>query len=203
MSTLRERQNQLARDLIMSAVAEIVAERGFNFSIQDVADRAGMSHRSVYRHFPSREALLGALYEWTDAKIGGRDLFQEVPAIEDLPELTRRVFRLFEQQPALLRALVIASLTMGFRSDLRDRRRQAMLEAYTPLLPDMDAAERAGVFALFEHLSGSVTWLSLTERSGLSSEEAGNVVSWAMTVLIENLESRRITPGVNGDGRKL
>ncbi|MCB1015943.1 MAG: TetR/AcrR family transcriptional regulator, partial [Acidimicrobiales bacterium] len=34
-----------------------------DFSVQGVADRCGISHRTVYRHFPTRESLLDGLVE--------------------------------------------------------------------------------------------------------------------------------------------
>ena len=47
---LRERQVGLTRDLIMEALAEVIAEgRLAEFSMQDVADRAGTSLRTLYR----------------------------------------------------------------------------------------------------------------------------------------------------------
>lgn len=40
---------------------EVVAEQGADASMRDVARKAGVGIGTLYRHFPSREALLGAL----------------------------------------------------------------------------------------------------------------------------------------------
>ena len=46
------------RTAILEAVAAEIAASGLTgFSIQGVADRAGVTHRTVYNHFPTREAL--------------------------------------------------------------------------------------------------------------------------------------------------
>lgn len=49
---------QEAIDRILDAVDEVVAERGSNLRIADVARRLGVTRQTVYRYFPSAEALL-------------------------------------------------------------------------------------------------------------------------------------------------
>ncbi|MEU7767873.1 helix-turn-helix domain-containing protein [Nocardia sp. NPDC049190] len=49
------------RDLLLAAAREAVAEHGTNASLRDIARRAGVGIGTLYRHFPTREALLEAL----------------------------------------------------------------------------------------------------------------------------------------------
>ncbi len=53
----------MTREAITDAVADVIREQGIDFSVQDVADRAGVTHRTVYRHFEGREALVDAIGE--------------------------------------------------------------------------------------------------------------------------------------------
>src|ERR1044072_390845 len=46
---------------ILEAAATVLAERGEQASMADVAAAAGMARATVYRYFPNREALLEAL----------------------------------------------------------------------------------------------------------------------------------------------
>ena len=46
---------------ILDAAAAVLAERGEQASMADVAAAAGMARATVYRYFPNREALLEAL----------------------------------------------------------------------------------------------------------------------------------------------
>lgn len=55
------RQMERTRSEIAAAAIELFAARGFSgTSVQEVADRAGVSHRTVYRYFPRKEDLLGS-----------------------------------------------------------------------------------------------------------------------------------------------
>ncbi|MEW2512796.1 helix-turn-helix domain-containing protein [Streptomyces sp. NPDC046870] len=49
------------RDLLLTAARESVAEHGTDASLRDIARRAGVGIGTLYRHFPTREALLEAL----------------------------------------------------------------------------------------------------------------------------------------------
>ncbi|MFD7445040.1 TetR/AcrR family transcriptional regulator [Streptomyces sp. NPDC059909] len=49
------------RDLVLAAAREAVAKHGTDASLRDIARRAGVGIGTLYRHFPTREALLEAL----------------------------------------------------------------------------------------------------------------------------------------------
>ncbi|HTI25017.1 MAG TPA: TetR/AcrR family transcriptional regulator [Kutzneria sp.] len=60
MRTLQEQKRQTTADhLVASALAALV-ERGVDVTVDDVAKAAGVSRRTVFRHFPSRDELLAA-----------------------------------------------------------------------------------------------------------------------------------------------
>ena len=49
------------RERVLTAAAEVFHEHGLGAGLEDVARRAGVGVATVYRRFPSREALLEAL----------------------------------------------------------------------------------------------------------------------------------------------
>lgn len=48
-------------DLLITVARDVVLERGANASLRDIARKAGVGLGTLYRHFPTREALLEAL----------------------------------------------------------------------------------------------------------------------------------------------
>ncbi|MEX5632712.1 TetR/AcrR family transcriptional regulator [Parafrankia sp. FMc2] len=56
------------REWLLAAARAVFAEKGANASLYDVAKRAGLGTGTVYRHFPTREALLeGVLLDHFEA----------------------------------------------------------------------------------------------------------------------------------------
>ncbi|WP_326836494.1 helix-turn-helix domain-containing protein [Amycolatopsis rhabdoformis] len=51
------------RDLLLAAAREAFAEQGTEASLREVARRAGVGIGTLYRHFPTRDALLEALLD--------------------------------------------------------------------------------------------------------------------------------------------
>jgi AcrR family transcriptional regulator len=50
------------RELLLSAALELFAAQGAGVSLKDVAREAGVGVGTVYRHFPTRDALIEAAY---------------------------------------------------------------------------------------------------------------------------------------------
>jgi AcrR family transcriptional regulator len=56
-ASLAAEQRDLARGRIVRAARRVLAERGLATTVDDVADAAGVSRRTVFRHFSTRENL--------------------------------------------------------------------------------------------------------------------------------------------------
>jgi TetR/AcrR family transcriptional regulator, mexCD-oprJ operon repressor len=70
---------------ILEAAAAVLAERGEQASMADVAAAAGMARATVYRYFPNREALFEALGRLAVEEAGERleaGRLQDVPVVE-------------------------------------------------------------------------------------------------------------------------
>jgi AcrR family transcriptional regulator len=56
---LAEEQRRLVHDRVLRAAGDGLAEHGLGVTIEEVADRAGVSVRTVFRHYGTRDRLLG------------------------------------------------------------------------------------------------------------------------------------------------
>ncbi len=61
-------------------------QNGVNFSLDDLAKQAGVGPGTLYRHFPSREVLLEAVYRSEVEKVAAaaREFAQTLPPVEAL-----------------------------------------------------------------------------------------------------------------------
>ncbi len=167
---------------ILDALAGVVVEGGLSdFSVQVVADRSGVSHRTVYRHFPTRESMLDGLVEQMSEAMAAHGGVDQVDDVDDLASAVAVNFALFSQQEAVVKAAV--RLSVGTATENKDRRhRTESLRA---------AVERMGlpegdthlVAAMLRHLSSSRTWLLLSD-SGLDAQDTATAASWAISTLV-------------------
>lgn len=182
-SPLRQKQAAATRELILRALAEQLALSGLEeFSINDAAARAGVSARTIYRYFPNREAILEAVGTWVDDQLG--DLpYPTTPA--EVAHLAELVFPRFEENAALIEALLQSELGQTVRSRLRAKRRQAIDQALmaVPQNQAMTPAKRA----LIGHLVTAETWRHLRDEFGIGGDESGEAVAWAVRALVAAL----------------
>jgi AcrR family transcriptional regulator len=61
MTTYKEQQLRLREDLILAAVNQLLAQKGYDaMTVDAVAAQAGLTKPSLYKHFESKEALAAA-----------------------------------------------------------------------------------------------------------------------------------------------
>jgi len=76
---------------ILEAAARLLAHAGGQASMNDVAAAAGVARATVYRYFPSRQALLDRLAELAVADAGGRLASARIEEVQPDEGVTRAV----------------------------------------------------------------------------------------------------------------
>jgi AcrR family transcriptional regulator len=79
-SSLAGEQQQLTRSRIAQAAMEVVALRGFDATVEEIAQLSGVSPRTIFRHYVSHDRLIAATV---------KDMFEACGRypIEGLPRL--------------------------------------------------------------------------------------------------------------------
>jgi len=112
--TRREALGVESRRRILDAASELMAERGFaGTSISAVSRRSGLPSGSIYWHFESKEALLGAVVEegvqrWV-ASLPGPESLPNDPA-ERLETVLDAAAASLEAHPQFLRLMILIAL---------------------------------------------------------------------------------------------
>jgi AcrR family transcriptional regulator len=192
--TLRDQQRRVARERIFDAAAEeIVATGLMNMSIQAVADRAGVSHRTVYNHFENKDRLVEELWRHVEDEMferGGIDLPSD---LVQLPDAIRVNWLLFEQSgiKGLAMARVMAERAAdgsGYGDSESSRARTTALhDALAGLRPDYDEAQLQAVTSLIRLHVSFHAWYRMTNEFGVDSETAGDLAAWAFRTMRDAL----------------
>ena len=126
-------------DKLVAAARALFADKGTSAPLEEVAESAGVGIGTLYRHFPTRKALLEAVYvDEVEAMARAADDLAELPAWEALTEWLRQYVGFAETKRALNEAL----LETDPNSDVLLTCRTAIISAGTPLV---ERAQRAGV----------------------------------------------------------
>lgn len=187
-NSLREQNALAARERILSAVAELIeqADPG-ELTMPAVAEASGVSLRTIYRYYPTREELLEAAGRWI-----GDELYKH-PYPRDLDEvadLYQQGCHDFDERPGLARALAVSQLGQRARGYRRRERVEAIRRALRDELPGLNEEELRQAEAVLAYLHNILAYTSLREEHGLSGEEIGQAVGWAIRTLTEDLRKR-------------
>jgi AcrR family transcriptional regulator len=184
--TLRDRQAAATREQILEVAMHQLGQgpRG-TFSHESIAEAAGMGARTIYRYFPDRSSLLQAL--WERLREATQTRFPETE--EEILPLARSVFREFEANEPLVRAVI--NTPAG--TEVRDRGgiegRAAFSRSLGSMLDGLPEKERARIIAVFVSIYSAPFWQLLRDRGLLSGPEAEEAVTWALGTLIDAAKS--------------
>jgi AcrR family transcriptional regulator len=184
---------EATRNAILEAAVDLFLERQSDgFSVQEVADRAGLTHRTVYRYFPTRQELLGATAErLAPAVVDER--FAEVSTVEEWIDAVGPHFAHTEAKFELVRKVVAALFNSEdlrlFGRDIRERdtRRWEVFRRQFPHLPEGDARR---TFATLRHLMSSTSYVLYRRRFGLSPTETTEAIRSAASQIVEQAARR-------------
>jgi AcrR family transcriptional regulator len=184
--TLRERLDRTTRDHVLDALVDLLGEtRGLAVSYFELARRAGISVRTIYRYFPDRDDLIDALSKRVTAVVGLR----EYPQTRDgVAAVVRALFPVFDRHASLIDAQIQVGLGGRLRAHARRKRVDAMQVALGAALPRLPAERRRAAAGVLNCLVSATTWQRLRDEVGLDGDAAGEITAWAIETLWRALE---------------
>ena len=185
----RRRRSQDSRSRIVSAMVEIVREGDISPSAAEVATRAGVGLRSVFRHFKDMESLYREMTDVieTDLRAMSAQPFKGVTWRERVLELIDRRSVGFDQIAPIRRASDARRHTSAVLQDDHDRMTVGLREILRMQLP-RGAVDRP-TFAALELLLSYEAWNRLRTDQGLGAGEARKTLRVAVKALIGDGEA--------------
>ena len=188
-----ERRSRRSHEAVLEAAETLLAESGYaSITIDQIAERAGVSKATIYRWWPTKAAIFMELY----AKLGSR--VHQPPADTgslggDLREQVRSAFRLFRETVA---GLALAGFVAEGQSNpqtarmLRDnfamQRRQLNVTLLERGVRRGELAPKLSLEVASEVITGAVYYALLIGQATFSDERADEIVR----VILHGLEAR-------------
>lgn len=156
-----------------------------------VAERAGISRRTLYRYFPDRESLMQKVGDEIRRRAGASVRFPH--SEEDLLATLHPIHEGFDAIAPIV--TLVRSTPLGRQVRLADKqRRQA---AYTAAAADAVKAlpehDRRLATAMLQFLHTSA-WLEMRDQWDLSGSDSAEASEWAIRTLLADLRRRGSMP---------
>ena len=183
--SLRDQHAQATRERILGAVADLLEKGDVDEpTMPDVARASGVSLRTIYRYYPTRDDLLEAAGRW----IGEELLEHPFPStLDEVADLYQEGVRDFDERPELVRALAFSQLGRRVRDHRRRERLEAVRQAMRAELTELREEELRRAEAVLAYLHNMLAYTTLREEHGLSGDDIGAAIGWAIRTLIADL----------------
>lgn len=184
-SPLRAEQAAQTRARIVQAAVDLLSEGDAgDLSMHEVAARAGVSVRTVYRSFATKDDLLDGVIEWVNEHIDSR-AGPPPTSREDYETGTASVVAaLFEIEP-LYRALFATAAGRASHRRTAPARVESVRRAFAGEMADLDGEQARRLGALLHLVASSHGALFLKDYWELSPDDIGRAAQWAMGVLAD------------------
>jgi AcrR family transcriptional regulator len=186
-SPLRAEQKEATRQRILDAAGRLMEDRGLEqFSFSGIAREAGVKERTVYRHFPSKAALIDGLCAWFQQRIRYGDFARTEAELLAKPLQT---FPGFDENERLARALWASPQGREFRLSNVEERKDGIKAAVADAVRGLPTRQARWVAAVVHVLLSSATWQTMKDYWGFSGEEAGRASAMAIELLLNGVRA--------------
>jgi AcrR family transcriptional regulator len=199
-SPLRAEQKEATRQRILDAAGRFLEDRGLEeFSFASIAKEAGVKERTVYRHFPTKTALIGSLCEWFQRRVHYGEFAQTEAELLAKPQ---QIFPGFEENERLVRALWSSPQGRSFRLSNVEERKNGIKAAIADAVRGLPPRQARWIAAAIHALLSSATWQSMKDYWNLSGEEAGKASSMAMELILNAVRANVAPASKHKSGNK-
>lgn len=183
----RTARSERTRHAIIDALFALLEAGNLRPTTAEIADQAGVSERSVFQHFPNREALFTGVGERQAARVveivrtidptlplpARLDAFvaQRAAVLELLTPTRRAGLLIADEHPAVARNI----------DEVRTRKRERAIAIFAHELDRLPASATAAVAAA----TSWNTWDALRDQQGLSVDEARETVRALLAGVLE------------------
>jgi AcrR family transcriptional regulator len=179
-SPVRRQQLAETRERMLDAGSALV--HGFPtwdwraLTFRAVAERAGVSERTVYRHFATERELRDAVMHRLEVEAG---VSYEGIGLDDLAEVTALVFSA-RASFAASSSMAVDDPTFVAEDELR---RDALRDAVAAAATDWTAADRDMAAGLLDVLWSVPSFERLVVQWGIAGDDATRVITWALDLV--------------------
>ena len=183
----RARQRDATADLILEAVGRCLEDVELSdLTFTQVARAAGLGERTIYRHFPNKEALLDGWWRAHKARIGQESFPDTLAALLNFPP---RAFPAFDEDAEIIKGTILSPQGRAMTLARNDARQAAIRTAVSAEISDLSEEKVLEICAIVQLLQSATAWLTMRDYWGLSGTQSGQAASRAIQAIIHSARS--------------
>ena len=181
-SELRAEQARDTRRRILDAAVQLIASSPAEWSIPSVADAAGVSIPTIYRHFGDKAGLVDAVVPHVGERLGFRP--RSLPTdLDEMSGLVSELFHHYDQADPLIRA-ALASGRNPMRSESVDVRMNLLRQFFSQVRPDLPSDVTDSLARVAVILTCSEALRLWQDRFDLGVDEVADQVAVAIRAMV-------------------
>lgn len=186
--SLVERHTDATQKLILDTAVDLLVRSGVGeVTVRAVARAAGISERTVFRYYASRDGFLDAVASEMVARL----LPPPPPgSIEELLSYPRVLYARYEEQAALVRAALHTEVFSRMREGIAAERWRAVDGLIDEFAPHRSPQERRRAAANLRYYLTATTWHYYRFYFGFNPSEAVACAQLALRVTVEDIGRR-------------
>jgi AcrR family transcriptional regulator len=180
-ATFHSMQKNATREAILGAVEDCLSQRGLDeLTFSQVAQQAGVSERTVYRHFETKEQMLEAFWGHVQRTLG---MEAATRSWHDYLETRPEAFALMDRREQLIRAVMQSTQAQVARQRVNAPRQAGIRRVVADRVGDLREPAFTELCALVHLLGSAPAWAALKDYWGIDGARAGRVVAQAIDQL--------------------
>jgi AcrR family transcriptional regulator len=178
------KSEQTEKSIIEALVKLLVERRGAEVPMEELAQKTGISQRTIFRFFKDKKTLHQAMDEYLFSFLQASG---EQMATLDFVGFGKNAYLLFDKHESLTMAYVLSPFGQEARVLFRRKLNQAMVAKIVKEKNIELTPEKARRLALVTSLVNAKIWYDVKSDFGFSGKEMSDSVEWALNTLLENI----------------
>ncbi len=185
-SSRLEKSNSNRQKIIENYVDLLVEKRGEEISLEELAERAGLSTRTLFRFFGDKKSLSQELETYVESYVTNVAGNLQIMTVEDFAEFA---FQVFDKYESLILAYLYTNFGQQSRIAFRKKLNTLLMEKIRAQIPQTNNKDEQHRIHLIITLISANLWNDLRNVYNQTGAEMGKSMKWAVGTLLKNLNS--------------
>lgn len=185
-SARTEKSNNNRQKIIENYVSLLVEKHGEELSLEELAERAELSTRTLFRFFGDKKSLTRELETYLENYVTRTSANLQIMSLEDFAEFS---FKVFDEYEKLILAYLYTNFGQQSRVLFRRKFNALVIEKIKMRIPEELTKEQQSRAHLIITLINANIWSDLRSVYGETGAEMGKTIKWATNVLLANIKN--------------